>query len=402
MLEVASDLLTTSYSTDLEVTHQLVSIPGSVLLSNLLVGSIHQDCQNPHCSQEVWKKQAVTLIVKNFDVHSYVCYGYSGRLQSDIRLVPRHLLSLYEIPDPVELMSVLTNDCRLHPRGVNVHIGAISQPFLPHLCTERLALDDSGLSLPTEGAKYTSIVNSFLESVVSLRLQCDKYSQIGLLVGMIKAALSGGRLKHLMCVLPDLYMDVVDSLCTLFTVPSFEMLSLELSDAYPLMFSKLLRAFVTAPCQHTHKLLIYIKGESQFPMSRLTFGLQLRSNLPPLKKLSLDLDQTHYKVQEFAVLCDAVFSLPQLENLHLILGKGYADMLRNQRFEDELYRSWNMKGGGIKLISISLQGHADNEFSKVKLITHTLSFCSPKMISFRHEYYFLDDDDSYLGFSEPD
>ena len=528
MLEVASDLLTTSYNTDLEeVTRQLVSIPGSILLSNLLVGSIHQDCQNPHCSQEVWKKQAVTLVVKDFNVRSYVYYGYSRRLQSDIHLIPRRLLFFYEIPDPVELMSVLTNDCRLHPHGVNVHIGAISLPFLPHLCTERLALDDGGLSLPTEGAKYTSIVNSFLESAVSLRLQCDKYNQIGLLVGMIKAALSGGRLKHLMCVVPDLYMDVVDPLCTLFTVPSFEMLSLELSDAYPLMFSKLLRAFVTAPCQHTHKLLIHIRGGSQFPMSLmgsqiaamdmqgltipscslqhkvlkfssgddmtkalylllqyptirlkkltlftnntyfhlcaihpdmqlsklmitvvgktqygrrqsqqaqqvatlqqdivslfsmaslekisiqgfwssvtevklgLTSGLQLWSNLPPLKKLSLDLDsQTRYKVQEFAVLCDAVFSLPQLENLHLILGKGYTDMLRNQRFEDELYKSWNMKGGGIKLKSISLQGHADNEFSKVKLIAHTLSFSSPKTVSFRREYYFLDDDDSYLG-----
>ena len=268
VLEIASDLLTTSYNTDLEkVTRQLVSIPGSILLSNLLVGSIHQDCQNPHCSQEVWKKQAVTLVVKDFNVRSYAYYGYNHRPQSDIHLIPRRLLSFCEKPDPVELISILTDDCQLHPHGVNMHFGTISQQFLSRLYTERLALDDGGLSLPTEGAKYTSIVNSFLESVVSLRLQCDKYGQIGLLVGMIKAAVSGGRLKHLMCVLPDLYMDVVDPLCMLFTVSSFEMLSLELSDAYPLMFSKLLRAFVTAPCQHAHKLLIYIKGGNQFPMS---------------------------------------------------------------------------------------------------------------------------------------
>ena len=530
LLEIASDLLTTSYDSDLaKVTRQLVAIPGNLVLSNLLVGSLHQDCHNPHCSQEVWKKQAVAVVVKDFNAQSY---AYYRRPKRDIHLIPRRLLPFCEKPDPVELLSILCSDCHLHPSGVNVHIDTISQSFLPHLRTERLALDDGGLSLPTEGAKYTSMVNSFLENVVSLRLQCDKYGQIGLLVSMIKAAIPGGRLQHLMCTIPDLYMDVVDPLCTLFTLPTFQMLSLELSDAYPVMFSKLLRAFVTAPCQHVHKLLIHIKGVSQFPttlkesqvasmdmqgltipscslqhkvlkfsssddltkalylllqyptirlkkltlftnnayfhlcaihpdlqVSRLVigvvggpphirrhmqsqqsqqmatfpqdlvslfkitsldkvsiqgdwgpmtevklglaFGLQARSSLPPLKKLSLELDsQRSYKVREFAMLCNAVFSLPQLENLELVLGKGFADMLRNQRFEDEMHASWNKKGGGVKLKSISLQAHTDKEFKKVKLIAHTLSFSSSKVRSYHREYFDFFDDDDYHMYSD--
>ena len=526
LLEIASDLLTTSYNTDLEkATRQLVSIPGNLVLSNLLVGSLHQDCQNPHCSQEVWKKQAVTLVVKDFNTRSYAYYSYNHRPQSDIHLIPHRLLPFCDKPDPVELLSILSNDCQLHPHGVNVHIGTISQSFSSSLRTERLALDDGGLSLPTEGAKCTSILNSFLENVVSLRLQCDKYGQIGLLVSMIKAAIPGGRLKHLMCALPDLYMDVIDPLSTLFSMPTFQMLSLELSDAYPLMFSKLLRAFVTAPCPHVHKLLFHIKGGSQFQMSLkenqiasmdmqgltlpscslqhkvlkftsgddlakalylllqyptirlkkltlftnnayfhlcaihpdlqvtklaltivggshyvrrrnqqtqqvatlqqdivsffkitslekvciqgcwgpmtevklgLVFGLQVRSHMRPLKKLALELDSpTSYKIREFAMLCDAVFSLPQLENLQLVLGKGFASMLRNRRFEDEMYKSWNKKGGGIRLKSISLQAHAEKEFKKVKLIPHTLSFSTSKLSPNYHEYYDFSDDDDY-------
>lgn len=526
LLEIVSDLLTTSYNTDLEkATRRLVSIPSNLVLSNLLVGSVHHDCRNPHCNQEVWKKQVITLVVKDFNTRSYPYLSHHRPL-SDIHLIPHRLLHFCDKPDPVELLSLLSKDCQLHPRGVNMHIDAISRSFLPSLHTERLALDDGGLSLPTEDAKYTSIVNSFLENVVSLRLRCDKYGQIGLLVSMIQAAVGAGRLKHLICALPDLYMDVVDPLCDLFLQPTFQLLSLELSDAYPLMLSKLLRMFITAPCPHAHKLLIDIKGGSQFQASLkenqvaamnmqgltippcslqhkvlklsssddltkvlylllqyptirlksltlftnnayfhlcsihpdlqvtklaisvvgsqyirrrsqqpqqiatiqqdivslfkitslekiciegywgpitevklgLAVGLRGRSRLPPLRKLSLELgSQTSYKVREFAMLCDALFSLPQLENLKLVLGKGYSDMLRNQRYEDVMYKSWSNKGHGVKLKLISLQVDIEKDFKKVKLLTEALSFSSPKHSSHYHrEYYDYSDDEDYL------
>ena len=95
------------------------------------------------------------------------------------------------------------------------------------------------------------------------------------------------------------------------------------------------------------------------------------------------------------MLCDSVFSLPQLENLKLVLGKGVANMLRNQRhgFEDEMYNSWNKKGGGVKLKSISLQTHTEKDIKKVKLIAHTVSFSSPKLSTHHREHYDFSDDE---------
>jgi hypothetical protein len=52
----------------------------------------------------------------------------------------------------------------------------------------------------------------------------------------------------------------------------------------------------------------------------LVLGLQDRHLLSPLKKLSLDLkSQKTYEIEDFEMLCDAIFSLPQLENLITLL-----------------------------------------------------------------------------------
>ena len=338
----------------------------------------------------------------------------------------------------------------------SIFTSTLFESFLPSLHAERLALDSS-LSLPTKDAKYTSIISRFIENVVSLGLQCSEYGQIGLVVGMIKTAIAKGQasnLKHLICSIPNLYLDIIDTLCALFSLENFYLLSLDLGDVYPLMLSKLLQAFVTAPCPHKHKLLIHISGCTKFQMTLkenqvaavdmkgvtipscglqhkvlkfssnddltkgmyillqfptirlkdlslftnseylylcaihadfkttklvinvvkndcyrwygedpqhittvtlqqdlmsllqisslekvcikgtwgsstevklgLVLGLQGRSHLSPLKKLSLELESQSSinKVQDFEKLCDALFSLPKLENLQLSSRKG--------------------------------------------------------------------------------
>jgi len=40
-------------------------------------------------------------------------------------------------------------------------------------------------------------------------------------------------------------------------------------------------------------------------------------------------------------LSDAIFSLPQLENLKVVLRRGFVDMLRQQGFEGIIYKSWD-------------------------------------------------------------
>ena len=141
---------------------------------------------------------------------------------------------------------------------------------------ERLALD-GGLSLPTENPTYTSIISCLLEDVVNLRLKCDKYDQIELVVSMIKAAVASGQasnLNHLLIAIPDMYMEVVDPLCALFALQNFHLLSLELHIVCPLMLSKLLQAFITNPCPHTHKLLVHVKGDNWLETS----SIELKKN----------------------------------------------------------------------------------------------------------------------------
>ena len=531
LLEIASALFTTSYGTDLEkVIHQLVSIQGNVVLSNLLTGSMHQNCKNPLCNQEVWKRQGTALTVKELNTNSYRYYSYNTdnrRQLCDIQLTPRCLLPLCDKCNPVELLSLLSKNRQVRPHGVNICIDAFSQSCLPSLCAERLALDGN-LGPPTVDSKYTSIVNLFLENVVSLRLQCGKYSQIGLVVSMIKAAIANDQssnLKHLICAIPDLYMDIMEPLCSLFLLPNFHLLTLDLSEVYPLMLSKLLRVFLTAPCPHVHKLMIHVKRGLQFQMTLkesqvaaldmkgmtippcslqhkilkfssnddftrglylllqfpairlrvltlftsneyfhlcaihpdlqttklvitivenvashrerpqhlatlqqdlvslfkisslqkisihgiwgqltevklgLVFGLQNRSRLLPLKKLSLELESQHsYKIRDFQMLCDAIFSLPELDNLKLVLGKGFADMIRQRRYEDAMYRSWSQKGAGVKLKSISLHTN-EAKLKQVQLITHNISFSgrpATRASSYYHDYdYDYDSDNDY-------
>ena len=94
----------------------------------------------------------------------------------NIHLIPHRFMPLFDKPDPVELLSLLSKDCQLYPRGININIGNMSKLFLSSLYAERLALD-GGLSLPIENPTYTSIISCLLEDVVNLRLKCDKYDR---------------------------------------------------------------------------------------------------------------------------------------------------------------------------------------------------------------------------------
>ena len=105
---------------------------------------------------------------------------------------------------------------------------------------------------------------------MSVTLQCDEYDLISLMLSMIKAAIANGQasnLKTLMCTIPDLYVDVIDTLCALFSLPNFHLLSLDLREVYLLMLSTLLQAFITVPCPHAHKLLIHVSGRLQLQMT---------------------------------------------------------------------------------------------------------------------------------------
>ncbi len=105
----------------------------------------------------------------------------------------------------------------------------------------------------------------------------------------------------------------------------------------------------------------------------LVQGLCSRARSHPLTKIAFQLTRSdHYRMKDFQMLCEAIFSLPNLENLKVVLGKGFADLIRQQRYEDILYLSWVRKSRA-KLKSICLQTNK-TELKHVQLTTQKLSF----------------------------
>ena len=523
LLEIASDILSNKYTIEPKaLAHKLISIPGDVLLSNLLSGSLHQPCENSLCSQGVWKKQATALVINQTGTYRY---SRSGRV-SNVQLTPCNLLHLCDKQDPAELLYNLAKRGNLQLSSANVHVEAISESILKSLHADQL-IEDCGGHLPSDDVKYMSIMNHFLREVVLLRLQCDKYVNIGIMICLINVATVNGqesRLKHLFCTLPDMYMDVVQPFSALFALLNFSQLTLEVSDVYPLALCKVLQAFMTAPCPQAQKLQIIAKKGIRFPtplkasqlasfnlapdtpppcsvqhktlefssQKEFTNALYLilqfptirlkeialvnlgefpqylhfcaihtdlqaaklvidlrgmpsslattendlisliklplleevhisgawgnrtdvkrgiasalkgrsQNKLSPLKKLYLQLHTAqYYKKRDFQMLCDAIFSLVELENLDIVFGKGFVDMIQHA-FADVLYRSWLEHSQKVKLKSITMQGFKA-KFEKVALIAQELSFSEPSRYLPRadYSYDYPDSDDEYFGYS---
>ena len=450
-------------------------------------------------SQAVWKKQATALrVVDLSELHS------RSRLKSKypeqantIRLYPSRLglASIPSLQDELLLLRLIM-DCNLQPSSASIYVDLIKPSILTELREESFVLD-SGFSLSSKQIVHTSIINNLLRKVAVLRLRCDKYANIGVLLNMIHAAIADGkdcRLEHFFCTIPDMYMDVVQPLTTLFSLPNFHQLSLVVDEVYPPSLSKLLLGFMVAPCSHEQILTIHAKkgmsplgdfrseqlaalgtgGDTvpdcgtehktfqffpqgdydralylllQLPTVRLRkILLSLRSQyyhlcavhrdlqanklvidtsscggdtdekdlvsffaMPSLKKICIHGDWGHmdefknglvnglhkrttshllplskvalelripnsYKKIDFEMLCNAIFSLSQLDGLKLILGAGFAAMVRQPGFEDVMYRSWR-RNASSKLKVLCFQSH-ETKFKKLLFVAQELTFSS--------------------------
>ena len=104
---------------------------------------------------------------------------------------------------------------------------------------------------------------------------------------------------------------------------------------------------------------------------------------------------------DFQALCNAIFSLPQLENLKLVLGKGFADMLRQPGYEKSLYRSWCRKGSKVQLKSVCLQTFRTN-YNQLSLVTQNVTFTIKEKKYNPRRNLDLDFDRSYLCWAGDD
>ena len=271
--KIASDIL--SCSPGLNIRNELISIPGEHVLLDLTVASRCQTVSHRH-SYSVWKKQATALVMQpvgqpplpiRFGCRRRRIPPWPSHYDAYVVLTPHRLLSVNDKSDTLQLLSLLTDVCGIQPSSVNLHINKLSQPILDSLYTARFTVDSS-LKFSSSSTTYISIVNNLLRRVVILRLQCDRYCHIGVMIGMIEAATAEGKdcqLKHLFCTLPDLYIEVIQSFASVFSLQNFHQLNLDLDEVYLLTFSKLLQGFLTAPCSHSQQLTIHTKRSIKFP-----------------------------------------------------------------------------------------------------------------------------------------
>ena len=262
LFEIMSEILSTSSLVDHKrVIHKMISIQGDLILSNLLSdksGSITE------YNQSVWTQQAIPLAVQKCAAlpHYKIRSGFSFEEYSEypgiIHLTPQRLLSMADGQDRLQLLSFLARDPNLQPSSVSVPISLISESILPKLNVEKFA----SVPFPTDKAPYSSFLSHLLRKVVILRLQCDKYADVGILVRMIKAATAdgdGSLLKHLFCVIPDVYIDVVQPFLSLYSLKNFCQLTIMIEpdhEVNTVNVDELLQGFMTIPCLSTQKLII--------------------------------------------------------------------------------------------------------------------------------------------------
>lgn len=277
LLNVVSNLLyDSSYCS--ENAHHLISIPGEHLLPNLVFASHHQSVTPKH-SYFVWRKQATPLTtlfdggpppipMRRRDQNQswmgsrwpnlYDSY-YSCGVLTPYRLVCSSIVK----GSSLQLLSLLVNDCGtgVRPVSADIYVNEISQEIADLLYTARVAREN-GFKITGNCTTCISIMHHLLSKVVILKLQCQRYVEIGAMIEMIEAVTADQKqcqLQYLFCTMPDLYADIVHPLSAVFSLQNFSQLSVDLDEVYLPSLGKLLFAFLRAPCPGTQQLFITVK-----------------------------------------------------------------------------------------------------------------------------------------------
>ena len=133
------------------------------------------------------------------------------------------------------------------------------------------------------------------------------------------------------------------------------------------------------------KIFIYGTSSSSKKLNDgLVQGLHQRthSGLPSLTKIAMR-SAEKYNKKDFKLLCDAIFSLPQLENLKVELG---GKLVKTQQFDEVLYHSWvSNSSQKVQLKSLSLQMR-ETKHMQLSLVTQNLSFTSEDSDSEKYVY----------------
>ena len=273
---------------------RVTSIDGLKLLKNLT--SDHSIPITEEFSSTLWWKQYTSLKVEGTE------------------LVPHRLQSDYSGDNPQHLLTILASSHCPRLPSVCIHVNSLSQYIRDALYIGKFA-KDNGSTILRQSETYRSVMKSILSRVEVLLLKCDKYSNIGVMNDMIQAATSERsecKLQFLFCVMPDLYVDIVQPLSNVFTLQNFEELFLELDDTYLLSLSELLRSFMTTSCTTKQRLTIQTNTKLRF-----SEGVRL-ADLASLELGGVDVPQCAIEHKELRFSWMGVLHLLlQLPTIHL-------------------------------------------------------------------------------------
>lgn len=211
LLDFLSDFLAPKNLANERDLHQLVSVKGNFLLSNLPSGSMLIPSEVSEYHRTVWKNQPTALTV-----------SLTQRCQEEVYLTPHHFLSLFNENCFSNLSSFLVG-FDLQPSSACIEVN-----FIYHLMYHEILG-----SCCTEKQCWTSIFSHLLRKVKILRLKCSDYSEFAILVWLVEAAMKNLDLKYLFCAIPNLYLDVIQPLSSLFSLQNFYYLRLTVQALSP-------------------------------------------------------------------------------------------------------------------------------------------------------------------------
>ena len=263
LLEITSNALSYLSRSELEtIAHKLFSIRGDLLLHDL-------DANQRRLTdgQTIWNIQGNSLAIStcNNKPESTAVHVPADMIvnNEEIQLTPHRFIPICDTTNPLAVVLLLINTGTLKPSSVNLNVGpgGIQLEVRDNLLLRQIIID-SGSNPSSDCIDAMSILKFFLENIVILRLQSHSFTYIGVLISVLDAVTVRGnesQLKSLFCCLPNVYGEVIQPFTSLFSLPNFQLLHLDLDEvANPQMLIKLLQGFMIAPCFHSQQLVIDI------------------------------------------------------------------------------------------------------------------------------------------------
>ena len=122
-------------------------------------------------------------------------------------------------------------------------------------------------------------------------------------------------------------------------------------ESFPLYGTLLMLSTVRTVCYMVHSHFQCDNYLSVGIMCSLIQGVLQRVKTLPLHSFSFEVESGGCNTGDFRRLCDAIFSLPEIDQLHICLGRGFIDM----NYVNVIRKSWIRPAEGIRMKALLIK-----------------------------------------------